>query len=86
MEQDDSIPRKVVARIKDITVGLPLVHLTQPPLGDPHEGIDPQQAPHRLGKEVLDRMAVADMARLMAEHHLAPFAFIARAHVDRVQE
>ena len=86
MEQDDPITGEVVACIEHLAVGLPLVDLLQPALGDPDEGIEPEEAPHKLDNEAFDRMEVADMARLVAKHHLAPLPLIASPQKDRAQE
>ena len=70
-ENDRPVFREAVPRIEHVAVGLPLLHLRKPAPGDPDKGIEPEEAAHQFERDAFGGVAVAHMARLVADHDLA---------------
>ena len=76
----------VVSALEHVAVGLELLGFDEPPCGDPGEGVPPQQRLERLHDDALDRVAVGDVARFMAQDGLHLLRGGLLPDVDRVQE
>ena len=86
VKNNRSVFGKVVTGVEHVAVGLPFVHLLQPPPGNPDERIEPKETADQLDGDAFRRMAVTDMPRFMAENDHAPATFVSSAQKNRAQE
>ena len=86
VKNNRSVFGKVVTGVEHVAVGLPFVHLLQPPPGNPDERIEPKETADQLDGDAFRRMAVTDMTRFMAENDHAPATFVSSAQENRAQE
>ena len=86
VKNNRSVFGKVVTGVEHVAVGLPFVHLLQPPPGNPDERIKPKETADQLDGNAFRRMAVTDMTRFMAENDHAPATFVSSAQKNRAQE
>ena len=86
VKNNRSVFGKVVTGVEHAAVGLPFVHLLQPPPGNPDERIEPKETADQLDGDAFRRMAVTDMTRFMAENDHAPAPFVSLAQKNRAQE
>ena len=85
-ENNRPVFREAVPRIEHVAVGLPLLHLRKPAPGDPDKGIEPEEAAHQFERDAFGGVAVAHMARLVADHDLAAAAFVTLTQKYRPQK
>ena len=85
VKNNRSVFGKVVTGVEHVAVGLPFVHLLQPPPGNPDERIEPKETADQLDGDAFRRMAVTDMPRFMAENDHAPATFVSSAQKNRAQ-
>lgn len=86
VKNNRSVFGKVVTGVEHVAVGLPFVHLLQPPPGNPDKRIEPKETADQLDGDAFRRMAVTDMTRFMAENDHAPATFVSSAQENRAQE
>lgn len=60
VKNNRSVFGKVVTGVEHVAVGLPFVHLLQPPPGNPDERIEPKETADQLDGDAFRRMAVTD--------------------------
>ena len=63
VKNNRSVFGKVVTGVEHVAVGLPFVHLLQPPPGNPDERIEPKETADQLDGDAFRRMAVTDIAK-----------------------